>query len=256
MYSEGTLLFVAELRRLIRHTKGSVELTCVLPKRNKIRQVLKQVGVLDLLGVTDVVEPVDEDVVHWRFAHGEQVLGEKYEDILQEYDGEITEALQSELYTGITEAMTNVVNHAYADLQRKDGLSINLREWWMFSQQHNGYLSVVFCDLGAGIPRTLPLKRPSVWERVRRFGKSLDAFAIEYAVQDSISRTGDDHRGNGLGQIVRVIEDVPGGQVMVLSNRGGYMMSHGAKKKLTHYGDNIMGTLINWRIPLHSEVAS
>jgi hypothetical protein len=253
MYAEGTLVFVAELRRLIRHVEGSVEITCKLPKSNKICQVLKQVGVLDLLGVTAEIMPVDDDVVNWRCAHGEHVLGEKYEDILQQYDGEITEALQNELYTGITEAMANVMNHAY-DFARKDGLTIKNREWWMFSQQLNGHLSIVFCDLGAGIPRTLPLKHPSVWQRIARLGKTADAFTIEYAVRDSISRTGDDHRGKGLGQIVRVIENVAGGEVMVYSNRGAYLRQ-GVKTRLLHYSDNIMGTLIYWRIPLQSEAA-
>ena len=110
MYAEGTLLFVAELRRLVRHVKGSVPLTFVQPVNNKVCQVLIQVGVFDLIGVKLDVDTVDDDVVNWRYAHGEQVLGEKYEDILQEYDGEITEALQGELYTGITEAMTRAVS--------------------------------------------------------------------------------------------------------------------------------------------------
>lgn len=252
MYAEGTLLFVAELRRLVRHVKGSVPLTFVQPVNNKVCQVLIQVGVFDLIGVKLDVDAVDDDVVNWRYAHGEQVLGEKYEDILQEYDGEITEALQGELYTGITEAMTNVLNHAYTNLSRKDGLNITNREWWMFSQQLNGLLSIVFCDLGAGIPSTLPLKQPTVWQRVKRLGKTEDAFAIKYAVRDSISRTGLDHRGKGLGQIVRVIDGVYGGIMAIYSNRGAYRRQ-GGKSTLTHYIDNIMGTLIFWQIPLLGE---
>lgn len=254
MNAEGALLFVAELFRLKRYVGSSVLLTCKLSLNHKICQVLKQVGVLDALGITEVVKPVDADVVNWRYAHGERVLGEKYEDVLKDYDGEITEALQTELYTGITEAMTNVLNHAYA-YRRQDTITVDNRDWWMFSQQMNGFLSVVFCDLGAGIPRTLPAKQPTLWERIKRLGKTADAFTIEYAVKDSISRTGEEHRGKGLGQIVRVIENVAGGTVVIHSNCGAYVVSD-TGNKLMHYSDNILGTLIYWRIPLHSEAAS
>lgn len=123
MHAEGTLLFLAELKRLMRHVKGKVEIDCILPHNNKVAQVLKQVGILGLLGVTTPIEPVDDDVVNWKAAHGTQVLGEKYDDILQQYDGDIAELLQDKLYTGITEAMTNVINHAY-DFSREDGLEV------------------------------------------------------------------------------------------------------------------------------------
>ncbi|KGB99988.1 hypothetical protein DM43_3861 [Burkholderia cepacia] len=56
MYADGTLLFVAELRRLIRETKGAVEVNCDVPANDKIAQVLKQVGVFELLGTTCSVE--------------------------------------------------------------------------------------------------------------------------------------------------------------------------------------------------------
>jgi len=250
MHAEGTLLFLAELKRLLRHVKGEVEIDCILPHNNKVAQVLKQVGVLDLLGVTAPIVPVDHDVVNWKAAHGTQVLGEKYDDILQQYDGDIAELLQDKLYTGITEAMTNVINHAY-DFSRDDGLNVApMKEWWMFSQQQHGHLTIVFCDLGAGIPRTLPMKRPGVWRRIVNLGRTSDSDVIRHAVEDSVSRTMKDYRGKGLGQIVRVVSGITGATVNIFSNRGVHSVKCGVKPQSVTYSDSILGTLIYWRIPL------
>lgn len=251
LFADGMLLFYAELKRLIKATNGRVEIGCVLPHNGKVGQVLKQVGVLDLLGVKAEIVPIDHDVVNWKASSGHLVLGAKYDEILKQYDGEISPCLQDDLYTGITEAMTNVLNHAY-DLPREDGLDITetARNWWMFSSEMNGVLSIVFCDLGAGIPRTLPLKRKSVWNRLRRKGLRSDSEIIKFAIKDSVSRTRKSHRGKGLRQIVNAVSDAPEAQAVVLSNRGAVIVRSGGVARAVDYRDSILGTLIFWSIPL------
>lgn len=255
LFADGTLLFLAELRRLINHCPRPLAFTCVLPKNDKASQVLEQIGVFTLLKVAPGAHPLDEDVVNWRFAHGNQVEGKHYEDVLAEYDGAIAVPLQENLFAGMTEAMTNVINHAY-DMQRFDGLDIvNSREWWMFSQSKDEYLTVAFLDLGAGIPRTLPIKRPSVWRRLLRMGRSEDSRAIAYAINDSISRTKLDYRGTGLGQILRAVDSVPGAEVVIQSNYGGIHRRLGATDR-RDYADSILGTLIFWKVPLPNKEQS
>ncbi|WP_163008977.1 hypothetical protein [Burkholderia contaminans] len=254
MYADGTLLFVAELRRLIRETKGAVTVSCDVPKSDKVAQVLKQIRIFELLGTSCNVEPKDDDVTSWRYAHDHRVDGTKYDEVLGAYDGQMADALTTQLYKGITEAMTNVVNHAYI-APRRDGLPVQTDpEWWMFSREMDGTLAIVFCDLGAGIPVTLPVKKPSLWDRIARLGKASDAQVIAHAIQDSISRTKASHRGKGLGQIVKAIDSVPRSEVVVLSNRGGYRRRNG-RTNLTHYRDSIMGTMIMWRVPLDGGAA-
>ncbi|MCI1005193.1 hypothetical protein [Herbaspirillum sp. C7C8] len=250
LYADGMLLFWAELKRLIKHVQGKVDISLVLPNNRKVAQVLKQIGILDLLGVKANVIPEDHDVINWRAATGNLVQGDQYEVILKEYDGEIAEYLQDNLYTGITEAMTNVSNHAY-DLPREDGLGIcHQKTWWMFSHQKDGYLSVAFCDLGAGIPRTLPVKRKSVWNRIMRKGIKYDSDIIKFAVKDSVSRTRKKHRGKGLRQIMDVIRGLPDAEAVVYSNKGRYGTSWGGRPHQRDYRDSILGTLIFWKIPL------
>lgn len=250
--ADGTLLFFAELRRLIKHSKTALKISCIPPTNNKVSQVFQQIGLFSLLGAAGGATPQDADVVNWRFAHGHKVDGARYEDILANFDGDIANELQQRLFTGITEAMTNVVNHAY-DMPRGDGTGIaNSREWWMFSQAKDGLLTVAFLDLGAGIPRTLPENRPTVWKRFLQVGKRLDSRAIDYAVKDSISRTNESHRGKGLGQILRVVDSVKGGEMAILSNFGALTRKNRVSQRID-YRDSIQGTLIYWNIPLELE---
>ncbi len=239
---------------MVRYVRGSVKISATIPENNKVAQVLMQLGIFDLLGVLCTVAPMDDDVIHWRFAHGQKVEGEKYEDVLADFDGEITPALSERLFTGITEAMTNVVNHAY-EFPREDGIRSSTSDWWMFSQEKDGQLTVVFCDLGAGIPKTLKYKRPNVWKRIVRNRVSGDAGAIGYALVDSVSRTKLSHRGKGLGQIVGLIDSVPNGRVKIMSNKGMLCRQDG-ETTTYNYRDSIMGTIINWQIPLPGKEAA
>ncbi|MDO8465413.1 MAG: hypothetical protein Q7S46_09220, partial [Gallionella sp.] len=55
MFADGTLLFYAELSRINR-LKGSAEVRCLPPRNEKVAQVLKQVGIFDLVGYRRKIE--------------------------------------------------------------------------------------------------------------------------------------------------------------------------------------------------------
>lgn len=249
MYADGTLLFYAELSRLNR-LKGNAEIKCSPPQNEKVAQVLKQVGIFDLLGYRKTIETTHDDVIHWRSANGHEVNGEKFDQVLGHYDGQITEALSQKLYLGFTEAMTNCHHHAYIEA-RPDGLNVanEPRDWWMFSQERDGWLTVVFCDLGIGIPGTLPIKKPTLWQRIQLFGSRLDAHAIQEAIGESRTRTGLHHRGKGLKQLVDVVAHVAHGEISIFSNKGRFTLKC-QKEIISQFKDNIYGTLIFWKVPI------
>lgn len=249
--ANATLLFYSELRRCIELTGGGVALSCRPPTNEKCAQVLKQIGVFDLLGCRINVVPTYDDVIHWRSASGRRVEGEKYEDILGTYDGRVAEPLLDSLFRGLSEAMTNCHHHAYI-LPRNDESEepdAN-KNWWMFSQERDGFLSVVFCDLGAGIPRTLPLKKPALWQRLLLRGPEVsDSDAIDLAIESSISRTGKRYRGKGLKQLLEAVQVSPENSLYVFSNYGCYTFADG-KKELRRFSTSIQGTLVQWRIKI------
>ena len=101
MSADGTLLFFAELRRLLKHSEKELKISCIPPLNNKVSQVFQQIGLFELLGVANGATPKDDDVVNWRFAHGHKVDGARYEDVLANFDGDIAQQLQQSLFTGI-----------------------------------------------------------------------------------------------------------------------------------------------------------
>lgn len=80
--------------------------------------------------------------------------GEQFAELFEEFDGRIKNFKQ--LYEGMVEAMANSVAHAYLS-ERGDGFELtpDTKRWWAFWQERAGKLSVVICDLGIGISRSL-----------------------------------------------------------------------------------------------------
>lgn len=254
MYSGGTLLFLSELHRCKVLSGSQLNIRCIPPRNVKVAQVLKQIGAFDLMRYRKKIDTTFSDVIHWRFASGHQVEGEKYENILGSYEGRVAETLLGSLFRGITEAMTNCHHHAYIDV-RPDGLGQQdkMKNWWMFSQERKGYLSVVFCDLGIGIPATLSTKKPKLWQAVMTLGKAgRDSSIIEHAVADSVSRTGKRYRGKGLKQLLEAVQEANDGALRIFSNRGCYTFNNG-KVDLSDYAGSIMGTLIQWKVPIQQQ---
>ena len=246
MISDGTLLFRASLCKAIADATPQTVIRCKLSDSDKINQVLKQLGVLDTLKNETKIEPVDSDVVHWRFAQGTRVIGEKYEDILGHYEGTVAEPLVGGLYDGIVEAMTNTRQHAYPD-------GVPDTHWWMFSQERDGRLFVAFCDLGKGIPGSLPAnpKKRDLWSRITaKFGVSpKDSIVIDEAIKHSQTRTGKHYRGKGLKQLSSVLDDANDSSLYLFSNRGCYKKNNRVSS-LTDYSTSIGGTLIQWSLEL------
>ena len=129
----------------------------------------------------------------------------------------------------------------------------------MFSQPKDGRLSVVFCDLGVGIPKTLPITKPDSWRRILSLfpGKPEDGNIIKEAVEESRSRTGESHRGKGLSQLVDFIHNqgkMDASFVTIFSNFGAVQKSADEEGyTIKNYQDSILGTLIQWNMPIREE---
>lgn len=251
--SDGTLLFYSEIKRLISIFPNSLKLiTCNIPSSNKVRQVLSQIGLLKLLNNNFIIAPKRDDVINWHAAEGRKVDGERYHDFMGSYNGRITDALNEKFFNSVTEAMTNSINHAYID-DREDGIKLNdYTGWWMFSQEKEGTLSVLFCDLGVGIPRTLPITKPGYFNTLVQklaLTTSKDSKIIEHAIVYGSTRTDQENRGKGLTQIVDLINGMNDATIMIHSNKGFYSLS-GGKEKSYDFNTSIMGTMIFWQVPI------
>ncbi|AMW83932.1 hypothetical protein AK972_3132 [Pseudomonas yamanorum] len=260
--ASGTILFFSEIDRLL-DLFPKLNVRSTIPLNKKASLVLQQIGFYTRIGKKVPISNCElADVINWRVAKGQDVSGANYDVILGKYDGVITPALQEDLYAGLTEAMTNAHHHAYI-ARRSDGIASakSYKPWWMFSQEKDGMLSVVFCDLGVGIPGSLPYSDDDGWRKwylvLSRFGlQNLgDARLIRGAIRHSKTRTRKHNRGKGLTQIVETVLASKDSVAIVQSNRGWYQIKKGKET----YGDFTMstnGTIIYWQMPLTARPGS
>ncbi|BAK76764.1 hypothetical protein NH8B_1949 [Pseudogulbenkiania sp. NH8B] len=208
----------------------------------------------------------DKSVKHWQFATGSCADATEFDSVLGDFEGKITTQLSRSIYKGVTEAMTNSAHHAYED-SRNDGTGIvDEKRWWMFSQEMDGELYVVFCDLGIGIPRSLSRDvnvsagwRPALAAFMDRFkAHQRQPTLIKAAIEIGRTRTNKPNRGLGLPQIVETVDKSGKGRVIIHSNAGAYFRSPGGKANeiLIQYNQSIMGTLIQWSVPIETSDGS
>jgi hypothetical protein len=232
LYSDGTLLFAAELDEILRAARlrrrrprePAREYRLRLrrpvdanyPTDNVVEQVLQHLGLLERLNLQPRGQISAEDVKHWKMHTDTSVDGALAEPLVSQYQRLFQGKDSSKMYDGLVEAMTNSKHHAYLR-QRRDTTGGGPPEprWWMFAQERDNKLSVSFCDLGIGINRSLMVS--DVWPReqvlsvLARFGRKTDSKFIRAAMELGASRTKEEHRGGGLRDLQQVIESAGAG---------------------------------------------
>lgn len=253
----GMLLLVAEIDRALRMMIDRRLLRCNYPADPLMEQVFQQIGLLTLLGLPQRCDVVDEMAKHWRYATGVVMESALAGQSLERYDGKIAEPIRSGLYAGMIEAMANTIHHAYAEA-RNDGVRLyRERRWWMFSQEKDGRLSIAICDLGIGIPRSLPTTKTFSPESIVEMLKSIggwdkpDASAIRAAVRLGQSSTNQANRGKGLSEVLDAVSNTKDGSAAIFSNRGFYgVAADRAEPVDREYPESIYGTVVEWHVPL------
>lgn len=256
MEPAGTLLFAAELDRILRAIAGKSLIRCTYPVDNVVEQVLQHLGLLQAMKRQPRCQISADNVKFWHFETDNEANGARVEKLATEYRQLFADTKRNRMYDGLVEAMTNCVQHAYAQ-QRQDGMRLRGdRRWWMFSEERDGKLAVAFCDLGMGIDRSLNSGKKwnlhSVRELVASFGrKHRVSRYIQAATELGRSSTNQNHRGKGLQDLKNVIESVEDGWMEILSNQGSYRFTgKGRRETLRDFRDSILGTLICWQIPI------
>lgn len=221
-----------------------------------IKRLLCQMGYFELLGLKKPdYPPFSKPTVFLPFKRGLVVQGDGGL-LIQQLRIEIEETVGSrikklELFGGLSEAITNVSQHAYP----KDAA---FRQWWLSASydQSTQRLCVTFYDQGLTIPVTLPLSK------VAKFIANLlnlnrDSEKIEAAMEVGRSSTGDPERGQGLGDLLQFALAYDGGMLTIYSRRGMYRVN--ARKnedepilrsEKKDFERSIGGTLIEWSVKI------
>ena len=247
------LLTLAEIERIYELHPRRRPVIARMPREDVVRQVFQQIGLCQLLGIKRSVPVTHENVTFWRYVSGTKVNGEAVGQVLENFQDQMPE--NSELYDGVSEAMTNAVQHA-GIAKRSDGIPILDRRWWMFAGVRRGELAVVVADLGIGIPRSVPVNwgDEAIGRLLEKIGlrRTTDGNYIRLAMELRRTRTNLRHRGKGMPELKDVLDQAGDGVLSVYSNKGGYTYSPTMRTdgKIRSFKMSIMGTIIEWSLPL------
>lgn len=166
------------------------------------------------------------------------------------------------LYTGLSEAITNVSQHAYPN---NDSVNDIDKNWYLTGSfdQSTRELKIVFYDQGVGIPTTLPASKlkESIIEflskllsdRFTSLDKIKHSTMLEAAVQAERTCTSEEDRGKGLQDLLQFIDQRKEGYLSILSLKGLYKYnidSNGCNTKTDSFDVPMPGTLIIWSVAL------
>jgi hypothetical protein len=165
-----------------------------------------------------------------------------------------------QLYGAMIEGIVNVVRHAYPE----DGIYPfrPINRWWMTGavDRDDRWTTAVIYDQGVTIPVSLPN-----WEHYsgvrRRILSAMglvpkpgdprsDGEAIAAAVEESVSSTGEPHRGHGLAQMRDFVNQCREGYLRIMSRHGEVIFREGGKREIKTHNVSVGGTLIEWGVLL------
>jgi len=254
----GTLLFVAEIERLLQVPAMAKKLSAVYPTDRIVEQMFQHIHLLERLGLEPRIEAIDAtNVVPWLYATGHEgdldSIAEKLPKILTE--GRNME-LRTALLSGMAEAVANSSEHAYVKIHKTPLPGMAPQKWWMFARQVGDDVAVVICDLGLGIPGTLEAnwkEELASYFKSRQGLKRKDHKMIQLAFTVGKTSTHKKNRGKGLKDILKVVKEQKVGGLSIYSNRGVYSLNNSRGSETSHDEKNsIHGTIIQWKIPIEA----
>ncbi len=254
----AALIFTAEIDR-IKHIKCFKRMRVIdFKKWNKnISLQLRDMGMFDLLNVNNLpssflYEKNDTNEYYIRFQSGDIASG-KDALLLQELlTNLIAVSIPNPkgLQKGLTEAMTNSINHAYPEEFIAQNL-LKKKMWWMSASLNvkTRIMSIMFYDEGIGIPKSLPKTYP---EYFKSLGGLLndDAQMIQAATRIKRTSTKQKTRGKGLKDIKDYITESNKGLLKIMSYRGEYNYKSDGLESIKNRNIALKGTLIQWEVLL------
>ena len=236
---------------------------------NQIEQALQQIGFFNAIGKPSIALTRSDQPTVWQQLSGDLADGSLAASLLNCLPSSISKISKSHLYKGAIEAMANSVDHAYPPEAGEN--TNNENRWWMLVGTKQNSITQIVCDLGVGIPITLPKKHEentliSIFRNIGILG-SCDAELIHASTFIKRSRTNLPYRGKGGADIRSITEHFPSALLSIRSNRGcyvvaglnhpgivsdGYEQIPGTQDRewSASYNGSIHGTMIEWTVSL------
>lgn len=243
--------------------RGRGALTGNYPRDSRIEEMLQRTGFFRLLkiGERKSLKPRKYPLEYIRFHSGTKASGEdvkKFRQALLGEDIKFHTPARKRFFRAVTEAMLNATQHAYTRSHIAEARVSN--KWWLHGRidKRRRQMMITFCDLGVGIPATLP--RLYSWERIREVLATIpgikpnDGQMIMAGMTIGRTQTGRRSRGKGLNDMRMFIEQAGDGQLQILSRKGLYQYSPKGGERVQNFYRSVGGTLIEWRVPIDAVI--
>lgn len=262
--SAAVLFLVAEIDRC-RRFAGVNMLSGTFPRDKTLNTQMRDSGFYDALGVkcniddTEKVFPVEYIKVRSGVQADGRIARELRQALLGPQEELFDKGKRNSFFRGLSEAMTNVSQHAYPPDLVGPIKTID-KGWWMLGHinKKSKQLKIMIVDQGVGIPRTLPRKYREVMnEFFAKVGVTAptDGNVIRAAMEVGRSRTLQTNRGKGLNDLKEIIDRCQAGSLRILSKKGEYCykITNGRVDESARSSDeSLNGTLVEWSIPLRA----
>ncbi|MCY1297516.1 hypothetical protein D9M70_469590 [compost metagenome] len=254
----GTLLFMAEIERVLESPELARKLSALYPKDRVVEEMFQHIGLLERLGLEPRIDEVSADnVVSWLYASGHEGDLEAISEMLPKVltEGSNTE-LRVALLSGMAEAVANSSEHAYLKVMKTPLSGVSSQKWWLFARQQGDDIAVVICDLGRGIPGTLEANwkdELASYLKTRSGIRRRDYKLIQLAFTVGKTSTEKKNRGKGLKDILKVVQEQRVGSLYIYSNKGVFGLDNNNGSGAAHDEKNsIHGTIVQWKIPIEA----
>jgi hypothetical protein len=260
--SAAILYLVAEIDRC-RKVAGVAMLTGTYPRDKNLHRQMRDSGFFDALGVKSKIDlaPKVFPLEYIKVQSGTQADGRLAVELRKALFGPHEEQLprdkRGSFFRGLTEAMTNVSQHAYPDDWDFGAVKVIKKGWWMLGHINKlrKELKIMIVDQGIGIPKSLPRTHRDIIPALLAALKLevSDGAMIHAAMEVGRSRMGQTHRGKGLNDLKQIIDICQAGTLRILSRKGeySYRVRNGRSSSIVQgHAVALNGTLVEWTIPL------
>jgi hypothetical protein len=223
---------------------------------DEIKRLLCEMGYFELLGLQKpATEGKGGDVTFLQFLKGESGqsnIGQLAKQLRVQIENIVGKEIKKHfLFEGLSEAITNVGQHAYPP-SILDGRP---KQWWLSASfnKRDRQLNVMFYDQGVGIPNTLPTSH--LFEHIKGFFHLWDdSQKIEAAMEYGRSATQRPERGKGLKNLLEFAKAHEAGRLSIYSRCGLYRLAHNSDDRIEtarrQHETSVGGTLIEWSVRL------
>lgn len=254
---EALLLLTSEIERCT--TVTGIKLKAIpklFPRNDYVLRLLSKIGYWDYfslnIGENKTANKSDEKI-YLKIVGDTKVSGEKIGNLIQFFETLICFDAQAKdkFSDAMLEAAANTVEHAYT----KSGPIKTINKWWLTASlnKNTNEISFIFYDQGLGVLNTLESRKRYIKLQRLFMGWMKEGLTkggiLRKLMTTNLSSYKDERRGNGLISFKTFIDEVESGELTIYTDNVSYSA---ITDEIVDYDENIIGTLITWKIKVNN----